>query len=131
MSKTLFIVFTFALTLGIVWALMSGNDDTALKITAVPAVTQVNGEQRIRILARGGYKPRQVTAKANMASVLEIETKGTYDCSSSVTIPQLRYSNLLPATDITRVAIPANMAKGTLDILCSMGMFRGSIHFES
>lgn len=94
-------------------------------------VRQENGQQMIRLLARGGYRPNVINAVAGKDSVLEIETKGTYDCSSSVSIPKLNYRSSLPATGVTKIKIPSNKAIGSMKVLCSMGMYSATINFNS
>ena len=134
MSKKPLILLSAVLTIGIFYLLLAGNtspNSTQIADSNVSAVSQENGMQKIEIMARGGYTPNQITAKANRDTVLQIETKGTYDCSSSVSIPKLSYVNNLPATGLTNIQIPANMAKDSLEILCGMGMYRATINFES
>ena len=133
MSKKPLILLSAVLTIGIFYLLLTGNNPNSTQVADnnVSAVSQENGMQKIKIMARGGYTPNQITAKANKDTVLQIETKGTYDCSSSVSIPKLSYANNLPATGVTNIQVPANMAKDSLEILCGMGMYRATINFES
>ncbi len=132
MSKTPLILLSVVLTIGIFYLLLAGNTnpDSTQLAGGANAVSEENGIQKIKMLARGGYNPNQITAKANVETVLQIETKGTYDCSSAVSIPKLNYNKNLPATGSTKIQIPANMATDALEILCSMGMFRATINFE-
>ncbi len=134
MSKKTLIAVSVVLGLGIVWVLASGNNseknNKTLSLSVNPLVQQGN-EQRIKILARGGYTPNQVTAAANKDTVLEIETKGTYDCSSSISIPALNYRTNLPPTGTTEIKISAAQAKDSIEILCGMGMYSSTINFSS
>lgn len=96
----------------------------------VPTVREENGTQIIRILARGGYSPDTVSAKSGIPTIVEVETKGTYDCSSAFTIPSLKYEEQLPATGITKIDI-GSREKGTeLLATCSMGMYSFTMNFE-
>lgn len=95
------------------------------------AVTQQGDRQLVKILARGGYSPNLINAIANKDTTLEVETRGTYDCSSSISIPALRYRKNLPATGVTQIKISAAQAMGSMEILCSMGMYRTTIKFGS
>lgn len=134
MSKNTLIAVSVVLGLGIVWVLVSGNNTDSQNRTAssnVNTVAQQGNQQRIKILARGGYTPNQINAVANKDTVLEIETKGTYDCSSSIAIPALNYRNNLPPTGSTEIKISAVQAKDSIEILCGMGMYRATINFES
>lgn len=134
MSKNTLIAVSVLLGLGIVWVLASGNNTENQNKSAssnVNTVAQQGSQQRIKILARGGYTPNQINAVANKDTVLEFETKGTYDCSSSISIPALNYRNNLPPTGSTEVKISAAQAKDSIEILCGMGMYRATINFES
>lgn len=134
MSKNILIVASVVLGLGIVWVLVSGNNTDNQSKTAssnVRTVTQQGSEQRIKIVARGGYTPNQINAVANKDTVLEFETKGAYDCSSSISIPALDYRTNLPPTGTTEVKVSAAQAKDSIEILCGMGMYSATINFAS
>jgi plastocyanin domain-containing protein len=93
-------------------------------------VSVVGGSQTIEISAKGGFSPRDVTAKADTATTLKIKTSGTFDCSSSLTIPKLGYQINLPPSGETVVDVPPQKAGSTLTGLCSMGMYSFTIRFE-
>jgi len=93
-------------------------------------VTEKDGVQVIRILARGGYSPRQISAKAGIPVRIEMETKGTYDCSSVFVIPSLKYQKRLPPTGITTIDVPAQKSGSSLTGLCGMGMYSFEIEFN-
>ena len=134
MSKNILILVSVVIGIGIIWLLVGTNSNDISSQSAnnyLNTVSQQNDEQHIRILARSGYTPNKITAKSNQHTILEIETKGTYDCSSSISIPKLSYRNHLPATGVTNIEIPANMAQNSIEILCGMGMYRATINFES
>jgi plastocyanin domain-containing protein len=132
MWKKATIALSIIISLGLVWGIISINkDDPSNLQTNSNIVREENGVQYIRILARGGYSPKQITAKANMPTVLEIETKGTYDCSAALAIPKLGYQQFLPPTGVTKVEVPQNLASDSLDITCSMGMYSSVINFSS
>ena len=117
-----------ALIMAVLWfAVPDNNVEVA---TAGDAVTVLeDGSQLITIMARGGYSPRQVTAKAGVETTLRMKTNGTYDCSSSLVIPSLNYETFLPPTGERDIQISASKANGTLDGLCSMGMYSFRISF--
>lgn len=98
----------------------------------VPAnnVSVVDGKQIIEIRAKGGYQPRQSVAKAGLPTVLRFDTTGTFDCSSSVRIPSLGISKLLPQSGATDIDLGLAQA-GTLQGMCGMGMYRFEIDFQS
>ena len=89
-----------------------------------------DGVQVIRILARGGYSPRQISARADIPVRLEMETKGTYDCSSVFTIPSLGYQKRLPSTGLTTINVPAQKTGTSLIGTCGMGMYSFEIKFN-
>ena len=93
-------------------------------------VSSVAGKQTIEISAKGGFSPRDVTAKADTPTTLKIKTSGTFDCSSSVSIPKLGYQTNLPPSGETVVDVPPQKAGSTLTGLCSMGMYSFTIRFE-
>ncbi|MFA6601312.1 MAG: cupredoxin domain-containing protein [Candidatus Paceibacterota bacterium] len=92
-------------------------------------VTVVDGKQIIEITARGGYQPRKSLAQAGLPTVIRFNTSGSFDCSSSVRIPSLNVSKLLPATGNTDIDIGSPQA-GTLQGMCGMGMYRFEVAFE-
>ena len=94
------------------------------------AVSVVGGKQTIDITAKGGYSPRIVVAKAGMPTVLRVSTRGTFDCSSSLVIPKLSYQKFLSPTGTEEIAISAEQAQGTMQGLCSMGMYNFQIKFQ-
>jgi Cu+-exporting ATPase len=89
-----------------------------------------NGVQIVDITARGGYSPRVVKAKAGVATTLRVTTKETYDCSVSLVIPKLKYEKFLSSNGVEEIKIPAEKATGTINGLCSMGMYSFKIVFE-
>jgi plastocyanin domain-containing protein len=91
----------------------------------------VNGDtQVISISARGGYSPRTSIAKANMPTILRVETKGTYDCSTSLVVPDANYRGFLKPTGVEEIKLPPQKAGAMVRGLCSMGMYSFSIKFE-
>lgn len=99
--------------------------------SAANAVTTENGTQIITIIAKGGYTPRTVTAKANMPTVIRMKSAGAFDCSASVVIPDLQFEKYLQPQKTAEVPVPLEKTQGTLKGLCSMGMYNFEIHFAS
>ena len=91
--------------------------------------TVVDGIQYVDISAKGGYSPRVVTAKAGIPTVLRMKTNGTFDCSASLVIPKLSYQKFLQPSGTEEISITAEQAQGTLQGLCSMGMYNFQIQF--
>lgn len=96
---------------------------------AVQNVSMEGEKQVIEIDAKGGYSPKLTTAKAGVPTVLRIKTNGTYDCSSAIAIPSIGFRKNLDATGVTEVNVPIQMAQGTLEGVCSMGMYGFSVRF--
>ncbi|MDO8522581.1 MAG: cupredoxin domain-containing protein [bacterium] len=94
------------------------------------AVSIVDGKQIIDISAKGGYSPRVVLARAGIPSVLRVSTRGTFDCSSSLVIPKLQYQKFLSPTGTEEIPISPEQAQGTMQGLCSMGMYNFQIRFQ-
>ena len=92
-------------------------------------VTIENGKQIIEVIAKGGYTPEKSIAKAGMSTVLRMVTDGTFDCSSSVRIPDLGISKGLPQTGTTDIDLGTPKA-GVLHGSCGMGMYPFEVDFE-
>jgi plastocyanin domain-containing protein len=105
--------------------------DKGEKAPAEPVnnVSIVDGKQIITITAKGGYKPTNSVAKAGISTIIRFDTRGTFDCSSSVNIPSMNISKILPQTGSTDIdiGIPGvDALQGT----CGMGMYPFSITFQ-
>lgn len=95
----------------------------------VDNVTVVDGMQFVTIKVKGGYQPKVSKVKAGMPTILRFETKGTFDCSSAISIPSKDVDQMLPATGTTDVPV-GQLAVGELKGSCGMGMYRFSVVAE-
>jgi len=111
------------------WIVPAGPEINSEGLPA-PTATIVNGIQIVDITAKGGYSPRVVVAKAGIPTVVRIATRDTFDCSASVVIPKLSYQKFLRSSGTEEIQITAKQATGTLQGLCSMGMYNFKIKFE-
>mgnify|MGYP001576208060 FL=1 len=93
-------------------------------------VSIVDGKQIITINAKGGYSPRVTTAKAGLPTVIKVDTQGTFDCSSALTIPSIGYQKNLPPSGVTDIEIPPQKASSKLQGLCAMGMYNFAVNFN-
>jgi len=93
-------------------------------------VAIVEGTQIVTINAKGGYQPQKSTAKAGIPTIIRFDTNGTFDCSSSVRIPSMGISEMLPQTGSTDIAIGAQQV-ATLQGTCGIGMYPFEIEFTS
>ena len=113
----------------IVGAILFTRGDTNTNVDA-NNVSVVNGKQIIEIRAKGGYQPRKSIAQAGLPTILRFDTNGTFDCSSSVRIPSLGISQILPQSGETDIDLGLPQI-GTLQGMCGMGMYRFEIEFKS
>jgi Cu+-exporting ATPase len=132
MNKPTIIAFAVSAVL-IGWAFMvvspqsAGEEESPVVSTAT---TTADGTQLIDITAKGGYSPRIVIAKAGVPTLLRVRTSGTFDCSASIVIPKLSYQKFLQPSAVEEISITAEQAQGTLQGICSMGMYNFQVKFE-
>lgn len=93
-------------------------------------VSTTDGKQIITIDAKGGYSPKATTAKADTPTIIKVATNGTYDCSSALTIPSLKYRTNLPPSGVTDIEVPPQKAGTKLQALCAMGMYNFAVSFN-
>ena len=105
-----------------------GSKDASPQV--VDNVKIVDGKQVITINAKGGYFPKVTAAKAGIPTVIKVDTQGTFDCSSALTIPSLGISKNLPPTGETEIEVPAQEANTAVRGLCAMGMYNFSVQFN-
>lgn len=103
-------------------------------LKAVPdsgqAVSMENGKQVISILAKGGYWPKTISAKAGVDTTLRINTQNTFDCSSFINIPTLGIRDALQPSGVKEIAIAPQSPGSVINGTCSMGMYSFSIRFN-
>jgi Cu+-exporting ATPase len=131
MNKPMLIAITVTTVL-IGWAfwVVTAKPSAGTEQAVAPTAQIVDGKQIIDITAKGGYSPRVVTAKAGVPTILRVSTNGTFDCSASVVIPKLSYQKFLQPSATEDIPITAEQAQGTLQGLCSMGMYNFQIKFQ-
>lgn len=89
---------------------------------SVENVRVVDGQQIVEITAKGGYTPRVSIVKAGLPTILRVNTQGTFDCSSQISVPSLRITQSLPPSGKTDIALGV-LEPGVLNGTCSMGMY--------
>ena len=129
-QKLLIGVTVFLGTALLVGVLTWNGPDQSAQTNSGATVTQENGVQVIHILARGGYSPRIVNAQAGVATRLDVETKATYDCSASISIPKLNIQEVLTRTGVKSFEIPAQEKGAKIEGTCSMGMYGFTLAFN-
>lgn len=130
MKATVIAIVAAILVVGgaLVYASTRGSQ-TAEQATPANNVTVVDGKQVIDLTAKGGYIPMQSVAKAGIPTVLRVNTKGTFDCSSAIRIPSMGISKNLPQTGTTEIDLGSPQL-GTLQGTCGMGMYPFAIEFS-
>lgn len=114
-------------------AIILSGDGTSGADSPIPAeqgIATDGNPQIIDMSARGGYWPRVVRARAGVPALLRMRTEATFDCSSALVIPSLRYRANLPPSGVTEIQIPPQAAGTSLEGTCQMGMYSFAIDFE-
>ena len=93
-------------------------------------VSVVDGVQFVDIKAKGGYFPRLTYAQSGIPTILRIETNNTFDCSSALVIPSLKYRANLEPSGVTEIELPPQKAGSSQKGLCSMGMYGLEVRFN-
>lgn len=129
MKATIISVIVAVVLIGGAFMLTRNGGDTA-QVANANNVSIVDGKQIIEITARGGYQPRKSIAKAGIPTIIRFNTKGTFDCSSSIRIPSMGISKSLPQTGSTDIDIGTQKV-ATLQGTCGMGMYPFEVEFQS
>lgn len=132
MKKIASIIIVVALFISI-WIMFYKNSQeeqgSSEVIQSAQNIEMRDGIQYVTINARGGYSPRISHAQANIPTKLIVKTNGTYDCSAALVIRSIGYQKILSQTgeEIIDLGSPQ---PGTLQGLCSMGMYNFVINFK-
>ena len=130
MKNNYLLIFAFIIGISILGFLTLSKPASSENSPNLNNVTENNGRQNIEIIAKGGYSPRVSLAKANMPTTLKVKTNGTFDCSSSLTIPQLNFTKLLSNSETIEIPLPAQKPGSVIRGLCGMGMYNFEIQFS-
>ena len=128
MKATIISITVAVVLIGGAFMLTRGGGDGAPTIAA-NNVSVIDGKQIIVISAKGGYQPRKSIAKAGIPTIIRFNTKGTFDCSSSVRMPSIGISKYLPQTGSTDIDIGSQKV-ATLQGTCGMGMYPFEVEFR-
>jgi len=129
MKEKIIIGLSSLFSLGLIIGALSYGGDSGTSGSS-DNIRDENGVQIVRVFARGGYSPRRTLAKAGVPTKIEIETKGTYDCSSALVIPSIGYREFLEPTGVTTIDIKTQTAGSVVRGLCAMGMYSFEVGFE-
>ncbi|HEY4512731.1 MAG TPA: cupredoxin domain-containing protein [Candidatus Paceibacterota bacterium] len=127
MKATIISIILAVALIGGAFMLTRNNSD--IELENVNNVSVVDGKQIVEIRAKGGYQPRKSTAKAGIPTILRFNTSGTFDCSSSVRIPDMNISKMLPQSGTTDIDIGSQKV-ATLQGSCGMGMYPFEVEFR-
>jgi uncharacterized protein len=130
MNKTVLIIITLALVVGIGIIFMGGAKKPSTNTGSTQTVEIKDGVQFITIDAKGGYSPQITEAKAGVPTKLIVETNGTYDCSAALVIRSVGFQEILPQTGKTEIDIGTPKAGEPLVGVCGMGMYSFQINFS-
>jgi uncharacterized protein len=130
MKSTIIAIIVGSLLIAGAIVLSSGKSGSSNNQANANNVSVVDGKQIITINTKGGYKPERSIAKAGLPTVIRFTTNGTFDCSSSVRIPSLGITKILPSNGNTDIDIGTPQV-ATLQGSCGMGMYRFEINFQS
>lgn len=118
-------------TIGGIFSLLRGNTSAPPTNSGQQTnVSIVDEKQVITLRAKGGYAPRVTVAKANMPTVINMETNGAFDCSAALVVPAVGFRQNLPASGTTPIEIPPQPPGTTIKGVCSMGMYSFAVKFE-
>ena len=141
-SSIIFVGVIAVITIGVVLLMIgSGGGSTGqtqgvstvnqnTTATTASGVSEQEGKQYIDVKAKNGFTPGVVTAKANTNTILRVSTQNTFDCSSSIVIPKLGVSKVLPTTGKTEIDLGSQKPGTEIQASCSMGMYRLTIKFS-
>lgn len=115
---------------GIFVLLREGGSPSSSASSGQRNVSMVDGKQVIEITAKGGYAPRVTTARANIPTVINVKTNGTFDCSSALTMPAVGFRKNLPPSGITQIELPPQRSGAMVKGICAMGMYSFAVNFS-
>lgn len=127
-NKTFLIIITLGLIvfLGIIF---TGSGPKGNNVELVNNVDVKDGIQYITINAKGGYTPKNTVAQSGIPTKLLVDTKNTFDCSSSLVIRKVGFQQMLPQTGKTEIDLGTPKAGENFQGLCGMGMYNFELEF--
>lgn len=128
MSKFLLFLIPIAF-IGFIFYLISSGSSSEADLGSVQGANMQGDTQVIEVLAKGGYSPRVINAKANTKTVLNMKTVNTYDCSLALVIRSLSINETLPTNGLKSYEIPPQKPGSEIIGNCSMGMYGFKIKF--
>ena len=130
MNKTVSIIVTLGLVVGIGIIFIGGSNKNNTNTRSAQSVEIKDGVQLITINAKGGYSPKTTTAQGGIPTKLVMKTSGTFDCSASLVIRSVGFQKILPQTGETEIDLGIPKAGEPLRGVCGMGMYSFVINFS-
>ena len=133
MKNTLIIFSIFTIVMFVFLAIYLSQEISNSDVKAVDTntVQQEDGVQIINVVSTsGGYFPEKINAKANIPTLLRLESKNSYGCERSFRIPKLNITEILPQEGITEIDLGTPKQGESILGSCSMGMYTFTIKFE-
>lgn len=124
-STVLSIIFSLLIIAGAIFLTGGGEVVTDGSVET----TVVGDRQYIDMVAKGGYSPKVINAKADMPLTIKMKTANTFDCSAFVVIPAISYRGTLNLDGTTEIPIPAQKSGTTIAGSCGMGMYGFTVNF--
>lgn len=129
LNRIILIISVVTISLLFLIFLSSQNNSENSNLSNSNSVVVEDSKQIINIKAKNGYSPYIIEAKANVDSILRVNTNNTFDCSLALRIPTLNVDQMLPITGNTDFNIPSQESGNVINGTCSMGMYSFKINF--
>jgi plastocyanin domain-containing protein len=127
MNKIATIIITLGLVVAIGIIFVGGRKNSE----SVQNIEIRDGVQYITINAKGGYYPRESTAKAGIPTKLIVKTDDTYDCSSALVVRSVGFQEILPKTGKTEIDLGIPKTGVPIEGICGMGMYSFNVNFQN
>jgi uncharacterized protein len=97
--------------------------------------TQVNGTNTKQTVTEAsinidnfGYSPKEITVKAGSTVTLKLNNVSNGGCQQSFVIPKIGMRKVVPPGQNETITFTAPNQPGDIAFMCSMGMYKGTIH---
>lgn len=94
------------------------------KESSIVEAEQLNGYQKIEVIAEGGYTPRKIALKQGVPAKFVFIRKDPSNCLEEVIFPEFGISRHLPVNKSYEIEIKPDKP-GEYKFICGMRMFSG------
>ncbi len=106
------------------------NNQNSTANTNTTTAQIVDGKQIAEITANfNGYQPAVLELKAGIPTTLKVTSVNNFGCGSALRVPKLGISANLPINGVNEIDLGTQSSGTTLDVMCSMGMYRMKLKF--